>query len=487
MRLCGFEKAFDRVHRATLFFKLGKAGLRGKMFKMLHAIYSEVKTCVLGMEGLSAFFECEHGVRQGCILSPFLFTFFLNDMHKEFSMNTWVSGCTIGLVQIFYLLFADDLVLIAETKIKLQRLLNELDLYCTKHKLTVNLGKTNIVVFRRGGRLRNYEKWFYRNQQIKVVSYFKYLGVVLSCSGLWSKAQLTLAEQAAKALFSVISQLKAIGDVPIRICFKIFDSKISPILSYCCEVWGYIPAPDIERIQYKFCKILLRQNSSVVNLAARGELGRYSMRAMRLPRIAKYWLRLLKSDSRRYIHHAYQEQCKLAERDVECWAKAVSSIFFLYGFEEAWYNQGVGCETNFLSEFKQRCRDIDLQQWNSDISTYSRLESYRLFMSSFTIEPYLLIEMKPIFKSTLTAFRLSNHVLNIEQGRRKNIERQNRLCPCNDGILLCSLGKYLPEQYHTNPSIDKFIQLMSTQNTNILRKLSCFLFHALKKRKELTD
>ena len=73
-----FEKAFDRVDRMILFFKLGKAGLKGKMFKALFAIYKEVKSCVLGREGITDHFMCPHGVRQGCILSPFLFAFFIS-------------------------------------------------------------------------------------------------------------------------------------------------------------------------------------------------------------------------------------------------------------------------------------------------------------------------------------------------------------------------------------------------------------------------
>ena len=141
----------------------------------------------------------------------FPFYFFLNDHHDEFVTDNWVGGCHMGLVEILYLLFADDLVLIAETAIKLQRLLNQLGNYCDKYKLTVNLEKTNIVVFRKGGRLRSYEKWYYQGKLITVVSYFKYLGIVLSSRGLWTKAQSVLADQASKVLFAVISQLKALG------------------------------------------------------------------------------------------------------------------------------------------------------------------------------------------------------------------------------------------------------------------------------------
>ena len=52
------------------------------------------------------------------------------------------------------LLFADDLVLFADTKVELQRLINRLKIYCDKFKLKINLKKTNVIVFRNGGYLR---------------------------------------------------------------------------------------------------------------------------------------------------------------------------------------------------------------------------------------------------------------------------------------------------------------------------------------------
>ena len=55
----------------------------------------------------------------------------------------------------FLILYADDSVLFAENADDLQRNLNVLHEYCQKWKLTVNTMKTKVMVFRKGGRLRN--------------------------------------------------------------------------------------------------------------------------------------------------------------------------------------------------------------------------------------------------------------------------------------------------------------------------------------------
>ena len=50
---------------------------------MLKAIYADVKVCVKSSEGLSEMISCPVGVKQGCIISPILFTLFLNDLRDE--------------------------------------------------------------------------------------------------------------------------------------------------------------------------------------------------------------------------------------------------------------------------------------------------------------------------------------------------------------------------------------------------------------------
>ena len=49
--------------------------------------------------------------------------------------------------------------------------------------LTVNIPKTKIVVFRKGGILSHHDHWFYSGQEIEIVNSFTYLGVVFSSGG----------------------------------------------------------------------------------------------------------------------------------------------------------------------------------------------------------------------------------------------------------------------------------------------------------------
>ena len=67
---------------------------------------------------------------------------------------------TIDIPDIVCLLFA-DVTHVAETASKLQVQLNVLHNFCLSSEMTVNLKKTEIIVFRNGGRLRLYENWVF--------------------------------------------------------------------------------------------------------------------------------------------------------------------------------------------------------------------------------------------------------------------------------------------------------------------------------------
>ncbi len=71
-----------------------------------------------------------------------------------------VEGINIGMVKLFLLLYADDIIMFADSAEGLQNSLNILSDYCQKWKLTVNKEKTKIMVFRKGGRLPNEMKFY---------------------------------------------------------------------------------------------------------------------------------------------------------------------------------------------------------------------------------------------------------------------------------------------------------------------------------------
>ena len=143
--LIDFTKAFDYVVRENLWLKLIKTGVRGKMLDVIMSMYKCVKSVVKYDNCLSEEFSCFLGVRQGECLSPFLFSIYLNDIETEFVQNG-CKGVDIGMLKVFLLLYADDIVIFSPDENGLQKGLDVLHGYCSRWKLKVNTNKTKIMI-----------------------------------------------------------------------------------------------------------------------------------------------------------------------------------------------------------------------------------------------------------------------------------------------------------------------------------------------------
>ena len=66
-------------------------------------------------------FTVSNGVRQGGVLSPYLFNVYMDGLSEM--LNTCQTGCYSGVSKVNNLMYADDLVLLSPCKIGLSRLL----------------------------------------------------------------------------------------------------------------------------------------------------------------------------------------------------------------------------------------------------------------------------------------------------------------------------------------------------------------------------
>ena len=211
---CAFidlKKAFDRTNRRALWFKLHKNKVSSKIVVLLKNMYSKIKVRVKqtankrhdsGSDKDDCFFASKTGVFQGESLSPFLFSMFLNDINDALKNDNDV-GINLFEWILTILLFADDMALVSESRIGLQKGLDNLAKYCDKWGLEVNIDKTKCVAFKNGGKIGTLDKWTYKSHPLETVSHFKYLGFVFGSSGKFAKGIQNLAEQGNRALFSL--------------------------------------------------------------------------------------------------------------------------------------------------------------------------------------------------------------------------------------------------------------------------------------------
>ena len=106
-----FSEAFDKVNHYKLFVSLIKAGVPVCFVQLLANWYSKLFVAVKWNGSLSYLFSVSSGVRQGSVLSPALFTVFVNVFIV--CIRSADLGCYINRTTVSCILCADDIILLS--------------------------------------------------------------------------------------------------------------------------------------------------------------------------------------------------------------------------------------------------------------------------------------------------------------------------------------------------------------------------------------
>ena len=145
LSLCFLDasKAFDRINHSLLFQKLKSRGIPGYLLRILVFWYENQTMYVRWGKLLSSPFTVSNGVRQGGILSPFLFNVYMDEL------STWLNklsiGCAVGNLRINHIMFADDLVLVSPSTRGLSILLHECEKYGIECDILFNPKKSAVM------------------------------------------------------------------------------------------------------------------------------------------------------------------------------------------------------------------------------------------------------------------------------------------------------------------------------------------------------
>ena len=102
--------------------------------------------CVRWGSAISSSFRVSNGVRQGGILSPYLFNVYVDDLSH--TLNRCRTGCLSGNITINHLMYADDLVLLSPSATGLEELLCACEEFSISHDVVYNSKKSSVLICR---------------------------------------------------------------------------------------------------------------------------------------------------------------------------------------------------------------------------------------------------------------------------------------------------------------------------------------------------
>jgi hypothetical protein len=175
--ICAIDasKAFDKVNRINLWAKMiGK--IEPYFLRVLINYYSVAKILIVLKEKQTSLFKTTRGVKQGGPLSPWLFTVYIDELGV--TLNIYEAGIKIGSIRINNILYADDIVLMANDTDELNSLLHITEIHGQEFEINFNPLKTNFMVLfcklisnQKIGEIK------FQGEKIKRVVLMKYLGI----------------------------------------------------------------------------------------------------------------------------------------------------------------------------------------------------------------------------------------------------------------------------------------------------------------------
>jgi Reverse transcriptase (RNA-dependent DNA polymerase) len=437
------KKAFDRVFRAGLWKRIAEEGVRGKMWRIVKSVYETVESCVKVDQSFTDWFVIETGVRQGCVLSPLLYALFINGLVKE--LNTLNLGIKIRRgKKLCSLLYADDIVLMAEDRESLQRMLDTVAKYAKRWRFELNPKKSEVVVFGVRDPPRNVQ-WKLGENVIKQVNKYKYLGIEITRTLKWHPYLKRILAKARRNMTQALAMGISGGFMTVRLANIIWMSLVRSIIEYGCEIWGEKEYVEFEKLQLEMGKRILRCGSRTSDEVVRGELGWERQRARRDEMRLRYWAKIVRMTDDRIAKIIYRTSKNRLERQqakqqsgeevimTKTWCKYTKHLLQQLQLEDVWETEQVGTEAEWNELVRERIHHREQIKWRTHCLMKPKLRTYVTLKKELKTEPFLDVYHRG-GTPELVKVRGGTNRLRIEQGRYVKEAKEERTCVlCNNG------------------------------------------------------
>ena len=258
--LLDVKKAFDTVWHQGLFVKLHRKGIPTRIWHILNNWYTSSSCSVLQCGDHSRSFPILQGVRQGAILSPLLYSIFVDDLLN--TLDHSCLGARIGEVFCGAPMYADDLALVASSPEELQAMLDIVSHYASQWHYRPNSSKSVILVFGESPRSRAFARsnrqWLLAGQQLQEVDEHHHLGILRSVH--YSTLARTSERCAAgrSAFFALNAVGSRFGCLHPVTSHRLYSTLSLPIMLYGCELWSISKTESLmlERVHRKILRTI---------------------------------------------------------------------------------------------------------------------------------------------------------------------------------------------------------------------------------------
>ena len=212
---------------------------------MLKSLYHQQKAVIQLDKSTTEPFQVSKGVRQGCILSPHLFSNYTEDIMRKVEQDdrrNQYHEVKINGKKIRDLRYADDTALLSTTAEGLKNLVQATKEHSEEKNLMLNIKKTKILD---STKCQTKTKLDIGNEIVENVNHFDYLGATFYGDGSSSRE---IRKRLAIAKQKLVKMSKMWRGLNLKTNIRLLKACIFPIALYGCEAWT-LQQHDIKKIE----------------------------------------------------------------------------------------------------------------------------------------------------------------------------------------------------------------------------------------------
>ena len=215
--------AYDTVNRIKLWEKLRVKNISPAIIKILQALFDNISIKIRVNSKYSHEYSIDIGILQGSVLSPLLYISFMDDLPNKLRE---AGGFVLNEKIINSIIFADDISLIGQNKVHLQKLLDICDKHSKDNKYEFQPEKSEVMGLARNQIVK-------LSSNIKKVNSIKYLGIWFNKNGIDQKKHFGSILNKFQKRISICNKSGILNDYYYpKVVMTVLKVMIRPVFEY---------------------------------------------------------------------------------------------------------------------------------------------------------------------------------------------------------------------------------------------------------------